>query len=317
MMLAAAALAAGLLILIAAGEPLQAAPGDKGKIAFASDRAGNMDIWVMNADGTNPVQLTNDPLPEVFPTFSPDGNKIAFARGERAGAEIHVMNANGTGQTQLTSNAMGDAQPAWSPDGTQIAFLRVEQPTLDREIYVMNANGSGERDLTNDPPPADPADFPPFDIEPAWSPDGTQIAFSSDRSSESPEPCLAVYTMSPNGTDIRKLTADSMEAFSPAWSPEGDKLAFSDHACTGESDLFVMNPDGTGVRQLFETRANETGATWSPDGKKIAFDRFKLTSVGIVPGTGEIYVVGENGKSLQNLTKYPGADDEHPDWSPK
>ena len=86
-------------------------------------------------------------------------------RGERAGAEIYVMNANGTGQTQLTSNGMGDAQPTWSPDGTQIAFLRVEQPTLDREIYVMNANGSGERDLTNDPPPADPADFPPFDIE--------------------------------------------------------------------------------------------------------------------------------------------------------
>src|SRR5687767_32996 len=117
MMLAAAALAASLLILIAAGEPLQAAPGDKGKIAFASDRAGNMDIWLMNPDGTNPVQLTNDPLPEVFPAFSPDGNKIAFVRGERAGAEIYVMNANGTGQTQLTSNGMGDAQPTWSPDG--------------------------------------------------------------------------------------------------------------------------------------------------------------------------------------------------------
>ena len=102
------------------------------------------------------------------------------------------------------------------------------------------------------------------------------------------------------------------------WSPEGDKLAFSDHACTDESDLFVMNADGTGVRQLFETRANETEATWSPDGKKIAFDRFKLTSdLGFVPGSGEIYVVGDNGKSLTNLTKYPDAGDEHPDWSPK
>ena len=109
-----------------------------------------------------------------------------------------------------------------------------------------------------------------------------------------------------------------MEAFSAAWSPEGDKLAFSDHACTDESDLFVMNADGTGVRQLFETRANETEATWSPDGKKIAFDRFKLTSdLGFVPGSGEIYVVGDNGKSLTNLTKYPDAGDEHPDWSPK
>jgi Tol biopolymer transport system component len=308
MMLAAAALAAGLLILIAVGDPLQAAPGAKGKIAFASDRAGTMDIWVMNVDGSNPVQLTNDPLPEVFPAWSPDGKKIAFVRGERAGADIYVMNAKGTGQTQLTRNEMGDAQPTWSPDGKQIAFLRVEQPSLDREIYVMNANGSGERDLTN---------HPAFDIEPDWSPDGRQIAFSSDRGGEA---CLAVYTISPNGTDIRKLTdvsLDSLEAFGPAWSPEGDKLAFSDHACTDESDLFVMKSDGTGVTQLFETPENETAAAWSPDGEKIAFDRFEFTSDGIVPGTGEIYVVGAKGKGLTNLTNYPDADDEHPDWSPK
>jgi Tol biopolymer transport system component len=262
MVLAAAALAASLLILIAAGEPVQAVPAAKAKIAFASDRAGNMDIWVMNADGT--------------------------------------------GQTQLTRNEMGDGQPTWSPDGTEIAFLRVELPSLNREIYVMNADGAGERDLTNDPA---------FDFEPDWSPDGTQITFSSDRGGEA---CAAaVYTISPDGTDIRKLTADSLEAFGAAWSPEGDKLAFSDHLCTGESDLFVMNADGMGVMQLFETRANETGATWSPDGKKVAFERFNLSRNGLVPNSGEIYVSAADGKGLTNLTNYPGADDEHPDWSPK
>ena len=68
MVLAAAALAASLLTLIAAGEPVQAGPGTTGKIAFASDRAGNLDIWVMNADGTNPVQMTTDPLLERSPS---------------------------------------------------------------------------------------------------------------------------------------------------------------------------------------------------------------------------------------------------------
>ncbi|HSK82873.1 MAG TPA: hypothetical protein VK902_05630 [Rubrobacter sp.] len=69
--------------------------------------------------------------------------------------------------------------------------------------------------------------------------------------------------------------------------------------------------------QLFETSENETGATWSPDGERIAFERFKFTSDRIVPGSGEIYVVGENGKSLTELTNRPNADDIHPDWSPK
>jgi Tol biopolymer transport system component len=176
-----------------------------------------------------------------------------------------------------------------------------------QDVYVMNADGTGERKLTNDPE----ADF-----NSDWSPDGSRIAFGSNRSGEA---CAAaVYTINPDGTDVLKLTADSSEAFGPAWSPEGDKLEFSDHACTDESDLFVMNEDGTGVTQLFETRANETNAAWSPDSKKIAFDRFRLSSdLGLVPGTGEIYVVGENGKSLTNLTKYPGADDNDPDWSPR
>jgi Tol biopolymer transport system component len=266
-LIAAAALSACLLVLTAAGEPLQAAPGAKDKIAFASARADNntnFDIWVMNDDGTNPLRLTNDPLPEFQPAYSPDGTKIAFTRG---------------GST-------------------------------NREIYVMNADGSGERDLTNDP-----AGNPAFDFDPDWSPDGTQLAFDSDRGGV---PCAALYTISPNCTDIRKLTADVLEAFGAAWSPEGDKFAFSDHACSGESDLFVMKTNGKGApTQLFETSDNEAGATWSPDGERIAFERIKFVNDRFVFGTGEIYVVGEKGKSQTNLTNYPDADDIHPDWSPK
>ncbi|HJV32137.1 MAG TPA: hypothetical protein VJ558_08060, partial [Bacillales bacterium] len=99
----------------------------RSKIAFASNRTGNSNIWVMNADGTNPTQLTNVPFDDKNPTWSPDGNQIAFA-SNRAGDidlidSIWVMDNDGTNITQLT-NDEDDNQPAWSPDGTQIAFAR-------------------------------------------------------------------------------------------------------------------------------------------------------------------------------------------------
>ena len=300
MMLTAAALAASLLILIAAGDPLQAALGQKGKIAFASDRAGNMDIWVMNADGTNPLQLTTDPLLERSPSWSPDGRKIVFTRGERAGSEIFVMNADGTGQPQqLTFNMVGEGSPTWSPDGTKITYTRRDTFT-NSEVYVMDADGTGVRNLTNDPA---------FDFEPDWSPNGKRIAFTSDRSGGDVRfEASAVYTMRPDGTQVRKL------------------LAFSDHLLHGESDLFVMEANGKGVTQLCVkdatelcgTPENDTGPTWAPDGGKIAFELFVLDSQGgVVPESGEIYAIGADGGPLTNLTRNPNSVDETPDWSPK
>ena len=317
MVLAAAALAASLLTLIAAGEPVQAGPGTTGKIAFASDRAGNLDIWVMNADGTNPVQMTTDPLLERSPSWSPDGRKIVFTRGERAGSEIFVMNADGTGQPQqLTFNMVGEGSPTWSPDGTKITYTRRDTFT-NSEVYVMDADGTGVRNLTNDPA---------FDFEPDWSPNGKRIAFTSDRSGGDVRfEASAVHTMRPDGTQLRKLTDDNLEAFSPAWSPTGDKLAFSDHLLHGESDLFVMEANGKGVTQLCVkdatelcgTPENDTGATWAPDGGKIAFELFVLDSQGaVVPESGEIYAIGADGGPLTNLTDNPNSVDETPDWSP-
>jgi len=78
-----------------------------------------------------------------------------------------------------------------------------------------------------------------------------------------------------------------------------------------------MKAHGKGATQLFETPENETGATWSPDGVRIAFERFVLGDEGaVVPGSGEIYVIGADGGGLRNLTNYPDSDDETPDWSP-
>jgi len=132
------------------------------RILFVSDRGGDDDIWIMNADGSGAAtNLTSTPgIDELSPAMSPDGTKILYVV-DAASAEIWIMNADGTGQTPLTGGA-GDDEPAWSPDGTMIAFSRNSQ------IWTMNANGSNPRQWTSNN----------VDDEPAWSPDGTRIVFS-------------------------------------------------------------------------------------------------------------------------------------------
>ncbi len=301
---AACSTAFALALVVGAAEPSTADDDTGGSIVFASDRTGNLELWVMTGDGTNQVQLTTSAGDDTFPAWSPDGRRIAFGRqlvpGVRSSSELFVMNADGTGVTQLTSIPGSDTQPTWSPDGRRIAWRHVD-PGFNFEIYVMNADGTDQRNVTNNPA---------LDAGPDWS-RGNRIAFHSDRSG-----AVAVYTMRPNGKGVRKLTDDSLDAFDPAWSPDGGQIAFADHASFGESDLFVIDADGGAVTQLFETPENETGATWSPDGDRIAFERFELTpDFDFVVGSGEIYAVDADGESPTNLTNTAGVDEEFPDWA--
>src|SRR5216117_1854859 len=101
----------------------------------------------MNADGSDPRNLTNNPGGDDTPAWSPDGTRIAFTSARDGNWEIYVMNADGSNATRLTDN--GAQMPAWSPDGTRIAFTSARDGNW--EIYVMNADGSDPRNLTNNP----------------------------------------------------------------------------------------------------------------------------------------------------------------------
>src|SRR5688572_16934087 len=143
-----------------------------GKIAFTSDRDGNREIYVMNADGTGQTRLTNNNIIDDHPTWSPDGRKIAFLSQSASGSfAIFVMNPDGTGKTEITPvNYQPPSQwfgfdgwsMSWSPDGRQIVFSEVVSNA--DTLVVVNADGSNRHNLTTG-------------FYPAWSPDGSKILF--------------------------------------------------------------------------------------------------------------------------------------------
>jgi Tol biopolymer transport system component len=167
----------------------------------------NGEIYVMNADGTNVIRLTNDQARDSQPSWSPDGKRIAFARRDSGTSDIYVMNVDGSGLTRLTDHPENDSAPAWSPDGTRIAFQSQRNPKNDfgHDIYVMNADGSEVTRLTKDS-----AD----DITPAWSPDGTHIAFVSNRAYRN----VDIYVMRADGSRVIRLTKQILDDTSPDWT---------------------------------------------------------------------------------------------------
>ena len=117
-----------------------------GRIAFSSERDGNTDISVMNADGSGVTRLTDHYADDTTPSWSPDGRRIAFSSERDGNAEISVMNADGSDAIRLTDHPSDDRSPAWSPDGRRIAFS--SERDGNAEIYVMDADGSDSTRLT-------------------------------------------------------------------------------------------------------------------------------------------------------------------------
>ncbi len=199
-----------------------------GRIAFASNRTGNLEIYSMSAGGKGQTRLTTDPAVDTEPSWSPDGSKIAFASARSGGGDIYVMNADGTDQVRLTTDEAADSSPTWSPDGTEIAFASTR--TGNGDIYVMSADGRGETRVT-----ANAA----ADASPDWSPDGTKIAFASKRTGNGD-----IYLIE-GGTQTRLTTsaaADGEPSFS-AHAKVAGKIDFVSNRA-GNADIYATNASG-------------------------------------------------------------------------
>ena len=269
-----------------------------GKIAFASDRDGNREIYVMEPDGSGQTRLTTNAADDLSPAWSPDGTRIAFASSRDGNYEIYVMDADGSNPTRLTSDPANDFHPTWSPDGSKIAFTS-ERDGPFRQIYVMNADGSSPTNLSN-------MVGVRSDEVCCWSPDGTKIAFSrgggTDHSGE-------VYVMNADGSGQTNLTNAPAPVDSPAdWSPDGTQILISSNRDHLEYELYIMNADGSGpLTRLTTNTASELTGTWSPDGARIAFQTNRDG------GAFEIYAMNADGTSPTNLTNNAAAE-VTPDW---
>jgi Tol biopolymer transport system component len=273
----------------------QPTPTLAGRIAFESDVGnGNLEIYVMNANGSRRTRLTNNSASDYNPSWSPDGQHIAFVSDRNGNYEIYVMNADGSGLTRLMDNLSRGWKPSfwsWSPDGRRIAFY--SRHDGNDEIYVMNADGSGAICLTNNL-----AD----DRSPSWSPDGRRIAFASNRDGN-----WEIYIMNADGNGVTRLTNNSADDRLPSWSPDGRRIAFASNR-DGNWEIYIMNADGNGVTRLTNNSADDQLPSWSPDGRRVAF-------VSSPDGNEDIYVINADGSGQIRLTNSP--DDEWRfSWSP-
>lgn len=181
-------------------------------------------------------------------------------------------------------------QPGVRVENGKIAFSK-DGPSGG--IYLMNADGSGVERLT----------FEPGDIDLAWSPNGSRIAFVRFREGDAD-----IYVMNANGSEVARLTRDGASS-APAWSPDGRKIAFA-RETPGNMDIYVMDPDGSNVTRLTDDPLLESAPAWSPDGSRIALSAYLSP-----PGPVHIYTVAADGTSRTRITDSE-LDDGSPAWSP-
>jgi serine/threonine protein kinase len=223
-----------------------------GRLAFASDRDGDFEIFLINADGSDLVQLTSNASADFAPAWSPDGSQIVFTSTTDGDAEIKVMNADGSGVRQITDNAAADTAPSWSPDGAWIAFASNRGGTYD--VWIMRPDGSDVRQVTESPVDA---------LGPTWSADGRRIGYYVRVNNNSDTTDLYVIELASGA--VTRLTANTVLDQWLEWSPDGLRLAFdSDRDSGTRFDLYVLDLATGELRQITSDNADNIEPAWQP-----------------------------------------------------
>ena len=182
---------------------------------------------------------------------------------------IKLTNFGGSDVTNLTGYRDLSANPSWSPDGRQIVFERDLEGdpqgfgASGGELCVMNADGSAQTQLT---------DNEVLDEGPAWSPDGTLIAFvrTVPGAADEGDKGADLWTINPDGSGERQLATGAGFVEEPEWSPDGQRILFS-RVRQPHADVMTIRPDGSGLQRILTERTGGAimDATWSPDSRSV------------------------------------------------
>lgn len=170
-------------------------------LTFAMSMGSGTNLYLIPKGGGTPKQITSGPAISVSPSFSPNGRQIVFNSDRGGTPQVYVMDVEGTNVRRLTFQGTYNASPRWSPRGDKIVFMC---RAGGNQICLINPDGTGQQQLTTLGNNEDPA----------WSPDGRHIAFSSTRMGH-----RDIFVMHADGTEQVRLTNDGRDSYLPDWSP--------------------------------------------------------------------------------------------------
>jgi TolB protein len=260
------------------------------QIAFASNRTGNWEIWLMDWDGANQRRITTHGALSILPSWARDNERMVYTSFARGTSDMYIINRRGGGRVRVNSGLGLNTSATFSPTSNEIAFVGSVNGNPD--IYVIRDDGSDRRRLTT---------TGSVESTPEWSPNGRQISFTSGRSG-SPQ----IYIMDAEGTNVRRISFDGSWNDDATWSPDGEKIAYTSRV-NGRFQIRVANLITNQSRIVAGDGSNEQ-PTWSPDGQWIAFQSNRS-------GRWQVYRMRVDGTDLLQLTF--DAENKEPDWSKK
>jgi TolB protein len=310
----------GLFVTVRAAHATS--PGENGKIVFTGNQSGTWQLYTMNADGSDMVQITHLPPTIIegwFANFSPDGKRILFTHdspqnlctpdGSPFCLDLYVINADGSGLTRLTNDGLSWAG-AWSPDGTRIVFNQFDTRTFLIRVATMRADARGPRTtLTTAFWESGFAHF---------TPNGRSIVFYSQFGGF----VSAAWVMDSNGAKKIRLTQAWLEGAPSDISPDGQNVLLVSHENTSlQNSIYTVGISDRQQRHLTRPpgQANDLPGSYSPDGKKIVFISSRFSSNQSL----DLFTMNSDGTDIRRIASgitvggCPDGNCVTPSWGPK
>jgi TolB protein len=265
---------------------------DTEDLVFQGESGGLPELWILRGGSRRPVRLLPPGIAAFHPATSIRG-EVAFMRPAADGRQtLWLASRDGSGLQRWSADT-GDIQlPAFSPDGQRMAYVRIGNGG-NPEIWIAATHRQDHLNLR-------PRRLVASGLAPAWSPDGTRIAFASNRDGH-----YRIWTTTSDGLALSQVTTGGAGDREPAWAPDGQRLVLVRQFATGDSDL-VIHDLRTGAEQRLVLAGTESRPAWSSSGRRIAFASDR-------DGELELYTVAPDGNQLQRLT-HNTVRDQAPAW---